>query len=145
MKATDPTGHTYSVTRRWMPWRRRIKDVDPPDSFGDLGGLGDDPVSMVLALVLGLVALVLLLPGLLLLLGLAVEVTLLVSLLPVVVLARTLFGVPWEVEVRDTSPAGGLVWPVVHTEPAGGWTDSGARIIELAGEIQRGAFLRTDR
>lgn len=27
MRATDPQGRTYSVTRRWVPWRRRIHDL----------------------------------------------------------------------------------------------------------------------
>lgn len=146
MKATDPTGKTYSVTRRWMPWRRRIKDADfdtGGGGFGDLGGLGDDPISLVLFLIFGLFALVLVLPGLLLLLGAAVEISLLLALLPIAVLARTLFGMPWEVEVRDTNPSRGIPWPVVHTEPVRGWTDSGTRIHDIAAEITRGAFTPT--
>ena len=144
MKATDPNGHTYSVTRRWMPWRRRIKNADLDTGggggFGDLSGIGDDPISLVLFLIFGLIALVFVLPGLLLAIGVAIEFALLLALLPLVVAARTLFGVPWEVEVRDTSPSRGLTWPVVHTEASGGWTESGTRIHDLVGEIERGAF-----
>lgn len=146
MKATDPSGKTYSVTRRWMPWRRRVKGADGVDTgggFGDLGGLGDDPISLVLFLIFGLIALVLFLPGLLLLIGVAIEVVLLVALLPVAMLGRALFGVPWEIEVRDTSPSSGFVWPVVHTEKVGGWGASGARISDVAHEISRGTFVPT--
>lgn len=141
MKSTSPSGATYSVTRRWLPWRRRIKDIDVPDTgggFGGFDGLGDDPFSLILLLVFGLVALVLFLPGLLLLLGFAVEVALLLALLPVAVLARVVLGVPWEVEVRDTN--GGVVWPVVHTEQVKGWSASGTRIADLAEEVRTGRF-----
>ena len=140
MKSTDPAGVTYSVTRRWMPWRRRIKELDAPDTggFGDVGGLADDPVGLVLLGVFALLALVLLLPGLLLLLGVAIETALLLALLPVAVLGRSAFGMPWEVEVRNTG--GGVVWPVVHTEQVKGWGASGVRIADLAEEIRLGRF-----
>lgn len=143
MRATDPQGRTYSVTRRWVPWRRRIREVDAtgPDLLPDVGSLGDDPLSAVLLVVFGLAALVVVLPGVLLLLGAAVEVALLLALLPLAVLARTLAGVPWEVEVRRTGRGrGGLAWPVVHAEPAGGWSQSRTRIHELVHELEQGTF-----
>ena len=62
----------------------------------------------------------------------------LLALLPVAVLARTAFGMPWEVEVRDTDA--GVVWPVVHTEQVKGWGASGVRIADLAEEIRLGRF-----
>lgn len=146
MRATDPQGTTYSVTRRWVPWRRRIRDLDAPgtDLVPDVGGLGDDPLSAALLVIVLLVALVLVLPGLVVLLGAAVEIALLTALLPVVVLARVVAGVPWEVEVRRTGRGRGtLGWPVVHAEPAGGWGESRTRIHDLAQAVEQGRFVPT--
>lgn len=131
------------MTRRWVPWRRRIRDIDTggPDALPDVAGLGDDAFSAVLLVVFGLLALVLVLPGLVLLLGAALEVALLTALLPIAVLARTAAGVPWEVEVRRTGRGrGSLAWPVVHAEPAGGWTESRTKIHDLALELEHGTF-----
>lgn len=144
MRTTAADGTRYSVTRRWLPWRRRIQGDD--DGTGsswapDLGGghdLGDDPISAVIGLVLLLVAIILFAPAVLVAIGVALEVALLLLLLPLAVLARVLFGHPWEVEVRlrDTEK----IWPVVHTEEVKGWRASSARIAEISEQIRSGGF-----
>ena len=66
VKVSDPTGQTWRVSRRWVPWRRRARSLD--DNVPDLSwasGIGDDPVSVVISLV----ALVLLAPFVLLVLA----------------------------------------------------------------------------
>jgi len=137
VRTVAPDRHTYSVTRRWLPWRRRIEggEVSGPDWAPDVGGLGDDPVSAVLFLLVALVLAVILLPAVLLAIGVVIEMALLLALLPLAVLVRVLFGAPWEVEVRLVS---GGVWPVLHTEKVKGWSASGQRIAELAEQIRLG-------
>lgn len=147
MKTTSPEGTTYSVTRRWMPWRRRIAssdaDIGPSGDSGShwwhFDDFGDDPISAVIGIVLLLVLAVVALPAIFLAIGVALEVALLLILLPLAVLGRTLLGRPWEVEVRNTQTSD-LVWPVVHTEPVKGWFASGTRIAEISEEIRLGTF-----
>ncbi|MFC6695773.1 hypothetical protein [Nocardioides daphniae] len=132
MMTTAPAGTSYSVTRRWLPWRRKAKDLDMTGDFpgGDFGG-ADDLLGVVLVVVLVL----LLLPILAFALVVALEVMLLLLLLPFYVVARMVLGVHWEIEVRLRT---GLIWPVVHTEKVPGWGESGLRINELATEIRDG-------
>lgn len=132
--ATAPSGISYSVTRRWLPWRRKAKDLDiGPDVPGDFGG-GDDLLGVLFLVLLVL----LLLPFVAVALVVALELLLLLLLLPFYVVARTAFGVAWEIEVRLRT---GVVWPVVHVEDVRGWGASGRRINELATAIRDGAVL----
>ena len=123
----DPTGQTWRVTRRWVPWRRRLKGA--LDAVPDLpvSGLGDDPVSAVIAIIF----LVILLPFLLLALVAGLELLLLLLVLPFAVLARMAFGRHWTVEARR----GFTIW--WETE-AGSWQVSGIRIHDVAAAIGRG-------
>ena len=91
---------------------------------------GDDPVSMVV----GLVLLVLLVPFLVLTLLAGLELLLLLLVLPFAVLARVAFGRHWMVEVRRG-------WRPWYEEPAGDWQASGLAISELADRIRRGERL----
>lgn len=110
-----------------MPWRRRLKGS--LDSAPDLpsSGLGDDPISLVL----GIVALIVLLPFLLLVLVAGAELLLLLLVFPFALLGRVAFGRHWTVEVRRG-------WQPYAEEPAGDWRDSGLRIDELADRLRRG-------
>jgi len=128
MKVRDPEGQTWRVTRRWVPWRRRLRGS--LDGAPDVPGgttLGDDPVSAVI----GLVFLVILLPFLLLGLIAVLEALLLLAVMPFAVLVRVLFGRHWHVEVR----AG--FRPYYEVE-AGDWRASTLRIHELAAALERG-------
>lgn len=127
MKVTDPAGQTWRVTRRWVPWRRRLKGVLPDLPSGP-GSLGDDPISMVL----GIIFLILLIPFVLLAIVAALELLLLLLVIPFALLGRALFGRHWTVEARR----GFHIW---YDEPAGDWQASGLRIHALADAIRQGA------
>lgn len=145
MKTTAPDHKTYNVTRRWMLWRRKFRASNRHDdsnvpltdtSSGSFGDWGDDLGA--LALIGVAVLLAILIPSGLIFVGIAIELVLLLALLPIAVLARVVFGMSWEVEVRDVN--GGIVWPVIHVETVKGWSDSGQRIAELSEEIRLGQF-----
>jgi hypothetical protein len=127
MKVMDPHGRTVRVGRRWLPWRRRVRDLESYDAGGIGVGGGDDPLSLALALV----GLVLLVPFVLALLLLVGELFLLLLLLPVVVLVRVLLRRPWTIEATCK---GHLLWQ----ERVKGWTESEMRILEIAAVYERG-------
>lgn len=127
MKITDPSGQTWRVTRRWVPWRRRLKG-----SLGDVpnimpSGLGDDPVSAVIFLV----CLVIMLPFLVLALIAGLELLLVLLVLPFALLGRVVFGRHWTVEARKG-------WTIWWEVPAGDWQDSEVKIHEVADAIRIG-------
>lgn len=115
----DRLGNKWSARRRWMPWRRRgdLSALDLP-SFDMVGG--DDPISLALNVVM----LVLLVPVLLMAIFVAAESLLLLLLLPLWVLARTLFGTPWIIVVRRNGK-------VLGEEAVRGWDESGERIRQI--------------
>ena len=122
-RVRDSQGVRWSVRRRWLPWRPRRK---MPDGW-DLGGAsfdGDDVVSMVINIVM----LVVIIPTLVLALLVAVEFLLLLLLLPLWVLARSLFGAPWIIVVRRDGR-------ILGEEAVRGWTASGRRIAQIAAEV----------
>ncbi|QIX25875.1 hypothetical protein ncot_04125 [Nocardioides sp. JQ2195] len=126
MKVRDHTGQTWRVTRRWVPWRRRLK------GFVDAGpnlpsGLGDDPISLVI----GLIGLIIMLPFVILALVAGLELLLVLLVLPFAILGRVLLGRHWTVEARK----GFRPWSEVK---AGGWSDSRQKIQDLAAAIERG-------
>lgn len=125
VKVKDPSGQTWRVTRRWVPWRRRLKGFLSNMPSGP--GLGDDPVSMVI----GVIFLIIMIPFLVLALVAALELLLLLLVIPFALLARALFGTHWTVEARR----GFHIW---YDEPAGDWQASGIRIHELADAIRHG-------
>ena len=133
MKVTSPDQVTWRVTRRWVPWRRRIRDTT--DRLPDLpeGGVGDDPVSMVV----GLLLLVVMLPFLLLMLAAAVELVLILAVMPVAILGRVALGRRWTVEVRRG-------WALYADERVGDWRTAGERIREIAQDIELGRLPRRD-
>lgn len=124
MKIQDPHGQTWRVTRRWVPWRRRLRGAW--EKMPDLP-TGDDPISMVLTVVI----LVLALPVLLLALIAGLEFLLVLLLLPFAILARVLFGQHWTIEARNGFTP---VWEA----PAGSWAESRRAIQDVATAIQQG-------
>jgi hypothetical protein len=125
VKVTDPAGSTWRISRRWVPWRRRLKAT--LDSVPDLPSLGDDPISLVI----GLVLLIVMIPVLLLALAAGLELLLLMLVLPFALLARVAFGRHWHVEVRN-----GFTY--AYEVDAGGWRASAAAIREIADEVRQG-------
>lgn len=135
MKVQTTDGHTLRVTRRWFPWRRRLRVEHTPDVPGSnmLTGLGDDPFSIFIAL--------LLLPFLLPLIGFlifsAVELLLVWLLLVPVMAARSVFGVPWVIEVQP----GWVFSDPIYEERVRGFRASGRRLVEIAHWCSTGAPL----
>ena len=127
MKVRSPDGQTWRVSRRWVPWRRRLKGSleNAPDL--PLSGLGDDPISLIV----GIIAFVILLPFIVIALIAGVELLLLLLVLPFAVLGRVVFGRHWTVEVRRG-------WRPYCEEQVGDWQRSGLRIHALADELRRG-------
>lgn len=123
MKAVTPTGEKYSVRRKWLPWRRKAqgKDLD----WFDIPDLGDDPISMILFGIL-LVPLIVIL---VLLLG---EFLLLLLIFPLVMIARSIFGKPWTIEVTRKRK-------LLAAEKVKGWSASHDRIRQIAKLIEAGA------
>jgi hypothetical protein len=123
VKVQDPSGRTWRVTRRWLPWRRRTQGWDTSWGWDASPDLAD---GVVLAILLFLLA-----PFLLLAIFVATELLLLLLLLPLAVLARLALGRQWTVEARRGFT---LVWDT----PAGDWQESDIRIHEVADAIRRG-------
>ncbi|WP_154402034.1 hypothetical protein [Ornithinimicrobium cavernae] len=124
MKVTDPRGQTWRVTRRWVPWRRRLKgawELMPSLPHGD------DPVSMVLTVIILIVCL----PILLLALIAGLEFLALLVVLPFAILGRMLFGQHWTIEARRG-------WEPFWEEQAGSWRQSGQAIRDVSGAIAQG-------
>lgn len=133
MKVVDRFGRRWNVRRRWLPWRRKVRDVpDTPDFAGDLG---DDPISAII----GLFLLVLAIPAILVVLLLVAELLLLIALLPIVVLVRLILPVPWTIELwARPEERRWLGWHLEHEVRVAGWRASGARITAMAAEIETG-------
>jgi hypothetical protein len=119
-----PSGQTWRVTRRWVPWRRRLKGVLSHMPTGP--GLGDDPVSAVI----GIIFLIVMIPFLLLAVVAALELLLLLLVIAFALLARAPFAQHWTVEARR----GFRIW---YDEAAGDWQASGVRIHALADDLRR--------
>ncbi|HET7689213.1 MAG TPA: hypothetical protein VFK41_02460 [Nocardioidaceae bacterium] len=117
MKVTTPDGRRINVRRRWLPWRRKLRQLeDTPD-------LGVTAVDDVLAVVAAIVFL--------LFLAVLVEALVVLLLAPLLLLARVVLGLPWTVEVLEGST-------VLGTERVRGWSDATVRIHELADSYERG-------
>lgn len=127
MKVTDPSGQTWRVSRRWAPWRPRLRDVG--GAAQDAAWWAGDPADV--AIWMFFFVLSVLAPLLLALAFAPVELALLAVALPVAVLGRVVFGRKWHVEVRR----GWRPWTEVL---AGSWAQSGIRIVEIAGAVRRG-------
>lgn len=131
MRVRDLEGHTWRVGRRWLPWRRRIRNVADWGDLGlpDLGGLVDD-LPGFLGVLLAALAVIIMLPFILLAIGAMIELSLLLALLPLAVLVRVALRRPWTVQV--IAPNGS----VVTAEPVVGWTASGERVAALAASLR---------
>jgi len=126
VKVKDPDGQTWRVRRRWLPWRRKVRDVPDVPVDGLLSG-GDDPVSATLAII----GLVLLLPVIIMFAVMLAEFLLLLLLLPLWIGVRVLLGGSWPIEVLRGRT-------VVGTESVKGWTPSAVRMHDLAEAIRLG-------
>ena len=133
MRVTDTGGQEIVIRRRWLPWKRRIRADKLGDSTPDAGW---DFLDFVDTGGIGLaIAAIVLLPFLLVLILLLSELFLLLLLLPLIVFARTLFGVPWTIEVSRVVSS--TKRKLIATEDVKGWRASGERMHALAAEYSR--------
>lgn len=123
VKVKSPDGATWRVTRRWVPWRRRLKGA--MDLAPDFPALGDDPVSLIV----GIVLLIVMIPFLVLFLLGALEMAALLVVYPFALAARVLFGKHWYVEARRR-------YTVVFDTDGGDWRSSSTKILQLADHIR---------
>ena len=122
MKTVDQQGVKWSVKRRWLPWRRKIREFgyDLPNTPG-----GDDPISMII----GVIVLIAALPMLVLAFFAAVELLLLLLLLPLFMGIRVVFGGAWTLEVFRKNV-------LVGTETVTGWEPSRQRMYDICEQIR---------
>lgn len=127
MEVADPAGETWRVKRRWLPWRRRVRDA--PDLPIDGGSLldGDDIFSAILLVVFVAIAI----PLIVVFAVMLAELFLLLLLLPIWIVFRLVRGAPWTIEVFSGRE-------LVNTESIRGWRGSQARMLEIADGIQIG-------
>jgi hypothetical protein len=101
VRIDDPSGRTWWVGRRWLPWkprkRARVGTVDA--SFLELLAALEHPIFFAIGLLL-------VLPALAILLLLLVEWLAVLALLPLLALARLALPVPWTVVARRRDPDG---------------------------------------
>ena len=142
MKVSDPSGATYRVSRRGLPWRWRKRvsgkpwDIDPFSGLDVVDGFAGLIASIVLVIVM-----IVVLPIVVLVLLTGIEFLLLLVVLPVAVIARLIFGKHWRVEVREG-------WNVRYEVDGGSWSQSRAVIDDLAqrislGQLEQGRLLGT--
>ena len=131
MKIVTPTGETYRVHRRVLPWRRKIREKPDWDLLDALDVPDVDHLG-VLGAILLVIGIIVALPIIVLALMVVGEVLLLLLLLPLFVLARVAFKKPWIVEVTRKRK-------VVHAEAVVGWGAAGKRARALADELRTAA------
>ncbi|WP_332642681.1 hypothetical protein [Aeromicrobium sp.] len=126
MKVVDPAGETWRVKRRWLPWRRKVRDVPDVPVDGLFVG-GDDPIGMILAAI----GLILLVPVIIALAVMLAELLLLLLLLPLWLIVRGFLGGAWPIEVWRGKT-------FVGAESVKGWSPSGVRMHDIAEAIRLG-------
>ncbi|VXB40152.1 hypothetical protein [Aeromicrobium sp. 9AM] len=126
MKVQDPEGQTWRVRRRWLPWRRKVRDV-PDVPVDGMFTSGDDALSGIVAVIL----LIVLLPVIVLFAAMLAELLLLLLLLPLWLIVRAVTGGRWPIEVWRGKT-------YVGTDSVKGWTPSRVRMYDIAEAIRLG-------
>jgi len=122
VKVTSPDGSRWKVRRRWLPWRRRLKGGwDVPF----VGG-GDDPLSVILLVLVGI-------PAAIIFVLWSLELAVVLVLAPFALLARAWFGRHWHVETYRARR-------FVAQHESGSFDESGALVDELAEQIRAGRY-----
>ena len=120
----DASGHTWRVKRRWLPWRRRAKPGEFDLTF-DVLDAADDPISLVVCIVISIIVI----PLLFVFGFLLAEALLLLLLFPIAVLFRIAFIRSWPIEVWQGKK-------LLEQESVKGWRASSERIHDLVNEIR---------
>jgi hypothetical protein len=129
MLVITPEGRAIDVRRRLLPWKPRLRSVEP--GFVDLTGSADDPMGFVVGVALGLVATVVL-AAILPFAILASEFLVVLALVvPLLVLARVFWMLPWIIEAANGDTLLGI-------DKVRGWRESSERIHDIAAAFERG-------
>ncbi|MDZ5621540.1 hypothetical protein [Nocardioides bizhenqiangii] len=121
----------WRVTRRWLPWRRRVRGAGKAWDLVPSLPAGDDPVSGAITLVVLVIFAPVIAVAVVLTVLAAIEFAVLLLLVPFLAVARMAFGRHWVVEVRRG-------FTPYYEEHAGDWAASSERIRQLAASISRG-------
>ncbi|MGY0230588.1 hypothetical protein [Longispora urticae] len=129
MTVTGRGGRRWRVRRRWLPWRPKNR-LDSLDAVNGLSFDIDHPIMLILFLII-------VLPFLLIAVIFLAEILLLLLIVPVLVIARTAFGVPWTV----TAKSGGDKF----VAEVSGWGASAELIEQTRMEIEATGWPRSMR
>lgn len=134
-RVRDPDDVEWTVRRRWLDGRRRLRwrgKADALDAFHVVpDGAGDGPLAII-GLVLLAVALLLLVIFIAIpLVILVVELLALAVVLAVTLAGRVLLGRPWTLEVRRDGE-------LVMTREVAGWRESRQALAELREGVREG-------
>lgn len=129
MKVVDPSGESWRVKRRWLPWRWRKRN---PDDFPDVTpSLDVDDLLIGLAILVVMLVLAIFVPIVFVLAIAVAELFLLFLLLPLFVVLRAGRVARWPIEAWHGDQ-------LVHAEAVRGWSNSKARMYELDDDIRLG-------
>ena len=135
----DPHGERWQVRTKWMPRKLRWKgkDRDLPVELMDgaeLLSLGDDlpVVGVIAAVVAGVVVAIGLVLFIVPALIFVLELLFVLALVGLGIAGRILLGRPWTVEARRAGSDEVLEWKVR------GWRASGAKVDEIADQLEAG-------
>jgi hypothetical protein len=129
----DPSGSTWRVKRRWLPWRLRGRDPSDFVDVADVADVGDSADDLLIGLMIfvGVLLLIVVVPFIAVLAVLVAELFLLLLLLPLFVTLRAASVARWPVEAWRGER-------LVHAEAIRGWSRSHRRMLELAEDIRLG-------
>ncbi|MDQ7907330.1 hypothetical protein RB614_22705 [Phytohabitans sp. ZYX-F-186] len=126
MRIEGPDGRRWWVGRRWLPWRWRPRGADVGGGVPDFPVSGDEPIGFLIAI--GVLAVIVVLPAILVAAVFVAEWLLLLLLLPIVTVLRVGFGMPWTVVARAKGAR--------YTEQVSGWRRSRELIRTTRSEIK---------
>jgi hypothetical protein len=129
VRIEDPSGRTWWVGRRWLPWKpRKRARVDKFNEDGlELLEALEHPVLLVIGLLV-------LFPALAILLLLLLEWLAVLALVPLLALVRLALPVPWTVVARRRDPDGTRYR---YATAVRGWGASRVLMESAAGEIRQ--------
>jgi hypothetical protein len=128
----DPSGAAWRIKRRWLPWRLRRRDPSDFTEVPDVGGGADaDDLLIGLAIFVGVLVLLVVVPFVAVLAVLVAELFLLLLLLPLFVVLRAATVARWPIEVWHGDH-------LVRAEAVRGWGSSHRRMVALADDVRLG-------
>lgn len=132
MQVDDPSGDSWRIKRRWLPWRWRRRDPDDLVNLPDSADIGDDWV-IGLAIFVAILLVLVFVPLVLVLAVAVAELLALFLLFPLFIALRAGRVARWPIEAWQGDQ-------LVLAEAIRGWGSSRLRMHELADDIRLGRF-----